>query len=60
MNSKQLIKLLKESGFSEIRQNGSHKTFKNSVGKMVVVPDHGSKDLKAGTLNSILKDAGLK
>lgn len=60
MNSKQLIKLLKEAGFSEIRQSGSHKTLKNEEGVTIVIPYHGSKDMKPGTLNQILKDAGLK
>jgi predicted RNA binding protein YcfA (HicA-like mRNA interferase family) len=26
----------------------------------VIVPDHGSKEIATGTMNKILKDAGLK
>lgn len=60
MTPKQMIKLLEENGFKEIRQDGSHKLFKNSVtGKTTTVPYH-SKDLKKGTEQKILKDAGLK
>lgn len=60
MTSKQMIKLLEENGFKEIRQDGSHKFFKNSkTGRTTTVPYH-SKDLKKGTEQKILKDAGLK
>lgn len=60
MSPKQMIKLLKENGFIEERQNGSHKLFVNPVtGKRTTVPYH-SKDLKKGTEQQILKDAGLK
>lgn len=60
MTAKQMIKLLKENGFVEVRQNGSHKFFINKETKRsTVVPCH-SKDLKKGTEESILKQAGLK
>lgn len=59
MTSKQIVKLLKENGFVEIRQVGSQKQFKNyETGKSVTVPFH-TKDLKKGTERSILKKAGL-
>lgn len=65
MNATDLIKKLKEDGWYQVRQNGSHKIFEHLTKKTVsgfplTVPDHGSRDLKIGTLNSILKDAGLK
>ena len=57
---KQMIKLLKQNGFREVRQVGSHITLENSVtGKMTTVPYH-CKDLKKGTEQVILKQAGLK
>jgi len=42
-------------------QKGSHKQFihPEKPGK-VTVADHGKKDIPPGTLNSILKQAGLK
>ena len=44
----------------EMRQNGSHKVFENKeTGKIAVVPFH-CKDLKKGTEQNILKQAGLK
>ena len=60
MTPKQIIKILQENGFQCIRQNGSHMFFKNqNTGKTATVPFH-SKELKKGTENNILKQAGLK
>ena len=60
MSSKEMLKLLKENGFEEISQNGSHVKLKNpETGKTVIVPYH-SKDLKKGLEQAILKQAGLK
>lgn len=60
MTPKKLIKLLKNNGFSFLRQSGSHAIFKNeSKGRKVVVPIH-SGDIPVGTLHAILKDAGIK
>lgn len=59
MTSKQMVKLLKQNGFVEIRQAGSHKIFKNHANdRTVVVPFH-AKDLPRGTERNILKQAGL-
>lgn len=60
MTAKEMIKLLKANGFEEVRQNGSHKVFENKeTGNIAIVPYH-SKDLKKGTEQNILKQAGLK
>ena len=60
MSPKEMLKLLKENGFEEISQNGSHVKLKNQeTGKTVIVPYH-SKDLKKGLEQAILKQAGLK
>lgn len=58
MKAKDLIKQLKQNGWELARVNGSHHIFKRED-KTVVVPVHNT-DLKPGTLNSILKQAGLK
>jgi predicted RNA binding protein YcfA (HicA-like mRNA interferase family) len=65
MKAADLIKKLKEDGWFEVRQSGSHKVFEHATKKPLsgfplTVPVHGAKDLKIGTLNSIRKDAGLK
>lgn len=61
MKSKDAIKLVQKSGWVFERQTGSHKIFKHPTKKgIVVIPDHGKDDIRIGTLNSILKQAGLK
>lgn len=60
MTAKQLLKLLKEDGWIEKAQKGSHlQLVHDSKSGKVTIPIH-SGDLKPGTLNSILKQAGLK
>jgi len=55
----QMIKRLKQNGFEEVSQKGSHLKLKNEqTGKQVIVPMH-SKDLPIGTEKAILKQAGL-
>lgn len=60
MKPKDLIKLLEQNGFVQINSNGSHRKLYNvETKKTVIVPFH-NKDLKKGTEQGILKDAGLK
>lgn len=60
MTPKQMVKLLKANGYQLVSSNGSHQKYRNPTsGKSVIVPMH-SKDLKKGTEDSILKQAGLK
>lgn len=60
MTSKQMEKLLLQNGFIFQRQKGSHRVYYNPQNKRtVILPMHGT-DLKKGTEQQILKDAGLK
>lgn len=60
MTPRELRRILERSGFVFTRQSGSHAIFKHPVSKRrVVLPIH-SGDIPTGTLNAILKDAGLK
>ena len=60
MKPREMIRLLIDNGFIEVSQNGSHKKmFNPTTNKMIVVPMH-SKELKKGTEQGILKEAGLK
>lgn len=60
MTPKEMERLLLANGFVFDRQKGSHKVFwNNETKKTAVVPMH-AKDLKKGTEQKILKDAGLK
>lgn len=52
-----VIKVLQKAGFMEHRQRGSHKIFKKGSLR-ITVPVH-SRDLKKGTLYSIIEQSGL-
>ena len=59
MLGKDLVKLLKQNGFVELRVEGSHHYLEKD-GIKISVPVHAGKDVKKGLLNRNLKDAGLK
>ena len=60
MKPKDLIKALEKDGWRVVRVDGSHHIMKHSTKPgMLVIPLH-NKDLKPGTLNNIIKQAGLK
>ena len=59
--ARQVLKLLKEHGFLEVRIIGDHHRFEDDKGHKVTVPYSSLKDeITPGTYNSILKQAGLK
>lgn len=60
ITSKKLLKFLEAKGFYQHRQTGSHMIphHSNDTTKRVTLPIH-NKDLKPGTLSSILKQAGV-
>ena len=62
MKVRDIIKLIENDGWCLVWQKGSHKQFKHSVKKgLVTISSHNlSDDILPKTLNSILKQAGLK
>lgn len=61
MKVKEVIKLLEDEGWYLARTKGSHRQFKHSAKPgTVTVSGKPSVDVPPGTLNSILKQAGLK
>ena len=57
----EIIRLLEEDGWYLDRTRGSHRQYKHeSKAGRVTVPGKSSDDLAPGTLNSILKQSGLK
>jgi predicted RNA binding protein YcfA (HicA-like mRNA interferase family) len=55
------IKLLQEDGWYLKATNGSHRQYKHSSKPgRVTLPGHPNDDLAPGTLNSVLKQAGLR
>lgn len=61
MKISELVKLLKANGCHKERDGGNHEIWYSPVSKKrFQVPRHGSKEVKTGLLNGILKQAGLK
>lgn len=61
MNIREIVKLLEDDGWYLTRTRGSHRQFKHSDKPgTVTVAGKQSMDIPPGTLNSILKQAGLK
>ncbi len=61
MKVKEVVKLLEADGWQLVRMVGSHRQFKHpSKLGTVTVAGKLSVDIPPGTLNSILKQAGLK
>lgn len=61
MKVREVIQLLERHGWKEMRSKGSHKHFKHpNRASLVTVPGNDGKELAPGTLNAILKKAGLK
>ncbi|MEK6333304.1 MAG: type II toxin-antitoxin system HicA family toxin [Acidobacteriota bacterium] len=61
MKVREVIKLLEGGGWYLARTKGSHRQFKNpNRTGTVTVSGQPSVDVPPGTLNSILKQAGLK
>lgn len=59
MDSRQIIKLIEAGGWFEVRQKGSHKQFKHPTKPGLVTVPSPKKDIPAGTLHSIVKQAGI-
>jgi predicted RNA binding protein YcfA (HicA-like mRNA interferase family) len=61
MKVRELIRLLQDDGWHHVRTRGSHRQFRHPErsGTVTVAGKLGI-DIPAGTLDSILKSAGLK
>ena len=61
MKIRDVLKMLEDDGWSVVRQRGSHRQFKHATKLgLVTVAGKRSDDVAPGTLNSILKQSGLK
>jgi predicted RNA binding protein YcfA (HicA-like mRNA interferase family) len=61
MKVKEIIQMLEEEGWFLVATRGSHRQYKHPVRPgRVTVAGKPSEDLAPGTLNSILKQSGLK
>ena len=61
MKYSELFKLLKQDGWFEIRQTGSHVIMKHPTKQeQLTVPNHGSMEAKKGICSALIKQAGIK
>lgn len=60
MDSKQVIRLLEAEGWFLARVKGSHHQFKHPERPGLVTVKHPDRDIPAGTLHSIARQAGWK
>ena len=61
MKVKELIAMLVADGWMQVRMRGSHRQYRHATKSgTVTVAGKPSVDMPAGTLNAILKSAGLK
>ncbi len=61
MKVKDLIKILEIDGWRQVRMKGSHRQFHHPTKKgTVTVAGKPNVDIPPGTLNSAIKQAGLK
>jgi predicted RNA binding protein YcfA (HicA-like mRNA interferase family) len=61
MKYRDILKMVEKDGWRMVSQEGSHRQFRHPVKRgRVTIAGHPSKEAAPGTLNSILKQAGLK
>ncbi len=61
MKVRDVIKMIQKDGWYHARTKGSHRQFKHDEKPgLVTIPGKPGDELAPGTLNSILKQAGLK
>ncbi|MGN6369998.1 MAG: type II toxin-antitoxin system HicA family toxin [Phycisphaerae bacterium] len=61
MKVREVIRLIERDGWFQVRQRGSHRQFHHSSKPgTVTVSGNPGLEMPRGTLNSVLKQAGLK
>ena len=60
IRAREVVRVAESIGFIFDRQRGSHAVYYRAIDKRrVVIPMHGTKDLKPGTLRAIINDMGM-
>ena len=61
MKVREAIKVVEDNGWELVRMKGSYRQYKHPAKRgLVTIPGKMNDDLAPGTVNSILKQAGLK
>ena len=59
LKPQEVIKILEDIGFVEVRQRGSHKQFRHGDGRGTTVPLHKGRDISPPLLREIASDIHL-
>jgi predicted RNA binding protein YcfA (HicA-like mRNA interferase family) len=59
LKPREVMRILSNLGFAQIRQRGSHCQFRHPDGRQTTVPDHRGRDISSPLLRQIAKDIGM-
>ena len=59
LKPREVIRILENLGFVEVRQRGSHCQFRHADGRGTTVPFHAGRDISPPLLRQIAKDIGM-
>ena len=59
LKPQEVVRVLNNLGFVEVRQKGSHKQFRHQDGRATTVPFHKGRDISPRLLRQIAKDIDL-
>jgi predicted RNA binding protein YcfA (HicA-like mRNA interferase family) len=59
LKPREVVRILENLGFVEVRQKGSHKQFRNQDGRATTVPFHKGQDISPRLLRQIAIDINL-
>ncbi len=61
MKTNEIVRMLKKDGWYLYRNGAAHDIYRHPTKPgQIAVPRHGSQEMATGTVNKILKQAGLK
>jgi predicted RNA binding protein YcfA (HicA-like mRNA interferase family) len=56
LKPRELVAVLTQLGFREVRQRGSHRQFRHADGRVTTVPFHAGRDISPNLLRKIIED----
>ena len=60
-SGKEICQILQKHGFQEVRRKGSHVIMQKKIaGSTITIPVPNHKEIKAGTLMSIIRQSGVQ
>ena len=59
LKPREVVRILENLGFEQVRQRGSHRQFKHPDGRFTTVPDHKGRDISPFLLKKIADDIRL-